>query len=206
MWYLTRSNRKSMAIIRTIWIKTNDKMLIYHSVEFLTVWIGRSQRSNPYRCSSLRDQCTNAVDTAQGSSRLASPESRFVKRANFYCTCTSMALLGKADRTSKASSRSNISRWLVYALERIVVNNDTVPPPLDDWPASRHVTGTGLLCYPFRPEQAPASLERNPILDVCGGKILTTTQGLEIAPAARRTGVPGHAVVSHWGFLASRTR
>lgn len=31
------------------------------------------------------------------------------------------------------------------------------PSPLDDWPASRHVTGTGLMCYPFRsskPQQA----------------------------------------------------
>ena len=117
-----------------------------------------------------------------------------------------MALLGQADRTSKASSRSEISRWPVNAPRRINVNNDGVPstrrllasiaPRYGYWP---HV-------LPVQVKQAPASLERTPIIDVCGGKILTTTQGLGIAPAAQRTGVPGHAVVSHWGFLASRTR
>jgi hypothetical protein len=85
-------------------------------------------------------------DTVQGSSHLA--QSRFVKRANFDCTCTSMALSGKADRTSKAPSRSKISRWLART---------SVSASLDDWPPSRHVTGTGHICYPFRsskPQQA----------------------------------------------------
>jgi hypothetical protein len=61
-------------------------------------------------------------------------------------------------------------------LGRIDVNNNSVPSNPHDWPASRHVTATGLVCYPFRSKQALASLERNLIIDVCGGKILTTTK------------------------------
>lgn len=78
----------------------------------------------------------------------------------------------KATRTSKAPSQSN----LAISRIRIDANNNSVSPPLDDWPASRHVTSTGNMCYllPAQVKQATAKLDRNSILDVCGGRILTT--------------------------------
>lgn len=62
-------------------------------------------------------------------------------------------------------------------LGRVDVNNDSVPsnPPRLASITPRHGYWS-CVCYPFRSKQALASLERNLIIDVCGGKILTTTK------------------------------
>lgn len=87
-------------------------------------------------------------------------------------------------------------------------NNNSISPPPDDWPSSRHVTGTGNVLPPTRSGQASHRKARSQFDPRCVRRQHPyNPQGVEIARAPRRTGVPpGSQGIPHSGVLASRTR
>lgn len=124
-------------------------------------------------------------------------KTRIVKRAKIDMTCTWTAFLERQIARARLPAQSSclLSASLVY----VSIQPRTMS--LDDWPASRHVTGTDHVCYPLRSSKRrlePDSMSR--------AIILTVSRVWRSPDPSLMAGVPGHAVIPRQGCLSSRTR